>query len=157
MTAPNIEPVEVPLKFRQGSPFDVVIQFFSDVGKTTPLDFTGWELNMQAREGVADSGAPVVVSLSSVATSAQDARIALVPMASDGTPDLSGAEDPTQGAVRLFLSSTETASITTAKRPKKGTFPAEMIFFYDLEGTPPGGQPVALAFGVLTGTAEVTR
>lgn len=150
-------PAEIPLEFRQGSPFEVVLQFFQDEAGTIPVDLTGYELNMHIREGVADSGAPLVASLSSVATSDLDARIFVVPIASDGTPDLSGAEDPTSGAVFLRLLSTETADLKTAKPPKQRSYPVEIPLFYDLEAKPPDGQAFALAFGPLTGTAEVTR
>lgn len=148
---------EIPLTFRQGSPFEIVIQLFQDEAKTQPLDLTGYELNMHIREGVADSSAPLVASLSSVATSAQDARIFVVPIATDGLPDLSGAQDPTSGAVYLKLASAETAEIRTAKPPKQRSYPVELTFYYDLEATPPGGEPFAVAFGTMTGIAEVTR
>lgn len=151
------EAVEIPLEFRQGSPFEIVIQLFQDEAKTIPLDLTGYELNMHIREGVADSSAPLVAFLSSVASSAQDRRIFVVPIATDGTPDLSGSEDWSTGAVYLRLLSAETSAIRTAKPPKQRTFPVELPFFYDLEATPPGGQPFAVAFGPFTGTAEVTR
>lgn len=157
MTVDAVAPAEVPLDFRQGSPFAFVLQFFQDEGETTPIDFTSWEFNMQIREGVADSAAPIIASLSSVSNSDQDRRIFLVPIASDGTPDLSGAEDPTAGAVCLKLTSAETSEIRMSKAPKKGAYPVEMTFYYDIEAKPPDGDPFRLAFGPITGTAEVTR
>lgn len=157
MTVDAIDPANIPLDFRQGSPFGVVLQFFQDEEQTVPVDFTGWEMNMQIREGVADSNAPVIASLSSVPNSAQDPNIFFVPIASDGTPDLSGGEDRTSGAVYLKLSSAETSEIKSSKAPKKGAYPVEMAFCYDLEGTPPEGDPTRLAYGSVTGTAEVTR
>lgn len=146
-------PAEIAMEARQGSPFHWALQFFEDEGETTPVDFTGWTFKMQLREGVADSAAPVEVTLSSEDT---DPGIKFIGEDSSG-PDLDGTPDPTNGWLYLYMPSAITAELQTIKPPKAKQYPVTLTFFYDLEGTPPGGEAQALAYGTFTVACEVTR
>lgn len=150
-------PVEVALSCAQGSPFAAVLQFFQDANYATPVNLTGWSFVMQIREGVADSGAPVIASLSSQGSSAGDTGIVFVGTASDGAPDIDGAPDPTNGMIYLKLSSAETSAIRGSKAPKPRAYPAVANFYYDIEATPPSGEAQRIAFGTFDLTLEVTR
>lgn len=151
MPVDNIAPAEVPLEARQGSPFDHVLQFFEDVDGVTPYSFVGWSFKMQIREGVADSNAPVILTLSSEDS---DPAIQFVGD-TDGVPD--GPGDGTNGMIYLHLPSAITATLRTQKAPKPRQYPITMTFYYDLEGTNVGGETQALAFGSFTVACEVTR
>lgn len=150
-------PAEIAFACLQGSPFQAVLAFFQDEAATTPVDFTGYRIDMQIREGVADSGAAIVKSISSVASSAADAGVFFIGENSDGTPNIDAPADPTNGMVYLYLTSDETAAIRGSKAPKPKTFPAVSNFYYDIEATPPGGEPRRIAFGTFDLTLEVTR
>lgn len=146
-------PAEIALEARQGSPFHSVIQFFEDEAGTQPIDFTGWTFRTQIREGVADSNAPVVADLSSEGS---DPNIKFIAEDSSG-PDLNGTPDPTNGFLYHYLSSAETSELRTQKAPKARNYPVTLTFYWDTEGTPPGGEPQALAYGTFTVACEVTR
>lgn len=150
-------PAEIAFTCLQGSPFQAVLQFFQDEAQTLPVDFTGYTFAMQIREGVADSDAPVIFALSSVDSSAAEARILFIGANSDGTPNIDGTPDPTNGMVYLRMTSAETASIQSTKPPKARSYPVVSGFFYDLEGTPPGGEPRRVAYGAFDLSLEVTR
>lgn len=146
-------PAEIDIDARQGTPLHHVMQFFEDAAATQPTDFTGWTFSMQIREGVADSNAHVVKALSSEDS---DPNIKFIAEAS-GEPDLNGTPDPTNGYLYIYLSSEETALLRTLKAPKARDYPVSLTFYYDIEGTPPAGEPQALAYGTLTVACEVTR
>lgn len=150
-------PAEIDFACLQGSPFQAVLKFFQDEAQTMPVDFTGYTFEMQLREGVADSDAPVVFSLASVASTAAEARIVFVGANTDGSPNIDGTPDPTNGMIYLHLTSAETSTIHATKPPKLRTFPAVSNFFYDLEATPPGGEPRRIAYGAFDLSLEVTR
>lgn len=146
-------PAAIDMEARQGSPFHYALQFFEDVAQTTPVDFTGWTFRMQLREGVADSAAAVKYTLSSENS---DPEIVFIGENSDG-PDLNGDPDPTNGWIYLYLPSAITATLQATKVPKARQYPVTFSLYYDLEGTPPGGEPQALAYGTFTVACEVTR
>lgn len=154
MTVEITAPAEIALEARQGSPFHYVFQFFSDAAGTMPYDFTGWTFKMQLREGVADSGIPVETTLSSDGI---NPAISFIGAATDGTPELGGSPDPTNGMIYLYLQSSVTADLQAQKPPKAKQYPVVLTFYYDLEGTPPAGEPLALAYGAFTVACEVTR
>jgi hypothetical protein len=157
MPVDQTAPAEIDFTARQGSPFHAYLQFFTDTGGTVPMDLTGYRVDMHIREGVADSAAPVVLSLSTEADSDNDARIFYVAEASSGEPDPDGTPDPSNGFIYLKLASAETVLLQTAKQPKQRSYPAVGKFYYDIEATPPGGEPFALAFGKFDVTLEITR
>lgn len=138
---------------RQGSPFHLVLQFFEDAGATQPLDFTGWTFRAQIREGVADSNAAVVKALSSEDS---DPNIRFIAEDTNG-PDLNGTPDPTNGFLYIYMGSAETSDLQTAKAPKPRNYPVELAFYWDVEGTPLGGEAQALAYGTFSVACEVTR
>ena len=154
MTIEITAPAEVALEARQGSPFHYVLQFFSDEGGTQPYDLTGWTFRMQLREGVADSAVAVEYTLSSEGT---DPEIMFIGANTDGTPNLTGDPDPENGMLYLYLASAKTATLQAQKAPKPRQYPVSLTFYYDLEGTPPAGEPMALAFGTFSVACEVTR
>lgn len=150
-------PAEIDFECLQGSPFQTVLEFFQDDAGTLPIDFTGYRIDMQIREGVADSGAAIVKSISTVGSSDADARIFYIGQNSDGTPNIDAAADPTNGMIYFYLSSEDTGEIKSSKAPKPRAYPAVANFFYDIEATPPGGEPRRIAFGKFDVTLEVTR
>jgi len=147
-------PAEIAMTCLQGTAFQYVLQFFQDDAGLNPVDFTGYTFAMQIREGVADSGAPVVKGLSSEGSAA---NILFIGTVSDGSPDIDGASDPTNGMIYLHLSADETSKLHGSKAPKPRTYPAVSNFFYDIEATPPGGEPQRIIFGTFNLSLEVTR
>lgn len=147
-------PAEIDLEARQGAPLHYVFQFFSDTAGTVPIDFTGWTFDMQLREGVADSGAPVAFVVTS---EGEGAQISFIGENTDGTPNLSGTPDATNGMIYLHIPSIQTATLQASKAPKVRQYPVIATFYYDLEGTPPAGEAQTLAFGTFSLACEVTR
>jgi len=147
-------PAEIPFTCLQGSPFQAVLQFFQDEAGTIPVDFTGYTFEMQIREGVADSAAPVIETLSSDDSAA---HISFIGENTAGEPDIDGAPDPTNGMIYLSLTSGETSAMQATKAPKPKAYPATANFFYDIEATPPGGEPRRIAYGTFDLSLEVTR
>lgn len=146
-------PAEIDMDARQGSPFIYALQFFEDLAATQPYDFTGWTFQMQLREGVADSGAPTAF----VVSSGSGGQISFIGEATDGSPDPNGTPDPTNGWIYINIPSIQTATLSASKPPKTKQYPVVATFYYDLEGTPPGGETQALAYGNFLLTCEVTR
>lgn len=147
-------PAEIAFTCLQGSPFEAVLQFFQDEGASLPVDFTGYRFDMQIREGVADASAPIVASLTSEGS---DARIFFIGEATDGTPDIEGTADPENGFIYLHLHSDDTSAITPTKAPKSRNYPVIANFYFDIEATPPGGEPQRIAFGTFDLNLEITR
>ncbi len=156
MPVDQTSPAEVDYECRQGSPYHGLLQFFSDTGATQPYDFTGYSFEMHIREGVRNSGAPLIMSLSSEDTSGQDARIFFIGETTSGEPDVVGTADPPNGFIYRHLTSTDTRGFATAKPPKQRNYPVVAPFFYDIEATAPGGEPFCICFGKFDVTLEVT-
>lgn len=141
----------------QGSPWQAVMQFFTDDAGVTPYDFTDHEIDMHIREGVADSGATAVADLTTRSSSAQTPRIFFIGADSAGLPVIEGTPDPTNGFVLFKIPAAETALITPSKTIKKGKYPVVSRFDYDIEVTAAGGEPSRLAMGIWELSHEVTR
>lgn len=147
-------PAEIPFTCLQGSPFQAVIQMFQNTAGTIAVDFTGYTFKMQIREGVADSGATVIKTLTSEGVGP---GIVFIGANTDGTPNIEGSPDPTNGMIFIRMASAETALLKASKPPKIRSYPAVANLFYDIEATPSGGDPRRIAFGAFDVSLEVTR
>ena len=138
----------------QGSSWRRAVKFWQDVGKTAPVNLTGFQVDMHIREGVADSAAALVKQLS---TRVGSSGIRFVAQNLDGTPNLSGTPDPANGWVLLEMSDEETTLLVPSKLPKPKSFPAPALFYYDLELTSGAGETQRRMAGNFSLSLEVTR
>lgn len=138
----------------QGSSWRRAIKFWQDDARTAPVDLTGFAVDLQIREGVADSGATLIKQLS---TRSGIGGIRFVGQNGDGTPNLTGTPNPANGWVILEMSDEQTAALTGSKPPRPKAFPATALFYYDLELTSPSGETQRRMAGTFTVSLEVTR
>lgn len=133
----------------QGTEWTPVIQFFQDDDQTIPLDLTGYEVDMHVRrKPSADMDPNVMVALTTRSEGEGAGRITFVD--GDGLP-----ADPDEGAIKLFLTSEETAAIKF--QGQAASIPAIMTLWYDIELVAPSGRTIRVMRGKWPLDAEVTR
>lgn len=138
----------------QGSGWLRAIKFWQDAGRTMPVDLTGCLIDMQIREGVADSGALLVKQLSNRSGSS---GVRFIGQTGGGLPDLAASPNPSNGWIVLEMSDAETVALQSSKLPKPKSFPALAQFYYDLEITDSLGQTQRRMAGNFNLNLEVTR
>lgn len=145
--------VQVDFKADQGSTWRRFLRFMSGA---SPVDLTGYTIDMQIREGVAASGASAVATLTNRASPAEGAgRISFVGMTgTDPDPDVTA--DPTNGWIMLLLTDEEMAAIGPSTAKKKN-FPLDATYYYDIELTDTAGETQRRVAGEWALSLEVTK
>lgn len=149
-------PAEQDLTIYQGQDWIAVFECFQDAANVVPFDFTGYEIDMHVREGVADSEASLKIAASTRATGSGAGRIAWLSRQSSGEVDPDGGSDPSSGAFKVTLAAAVTSAVTATKKPRPGSA-ASSTFVYDVEATDSAGVVTRLMRGAVTFDHEVTR
>ena len=149
-------PAEQNFTLYQGQNWSAIFRLFGDTAQAVPFDATGCEIDLHIREGVADSEAPVILAASTRATGSGAGKITWLSYASDNSVDEDSGGHKPDGIFKVALSAADTASMTPAKKPRKGSFETAE-FIYDIEITNGSGEVTRIMKGTITLDLEVTR
>lgn len=140
----------------QGQDWSAVLELFQDDAQTIPFDLTGYEIDMQWREGVADSGAEPVFQATTRTGQTGSGRIVVVSRNSAGEPDPDGSPVPSQGVIRIDVASAVSSAIKPSKSVKAGNR-YNATFFFDLDLISASSREYRVMSGKIVLNLEVTR
>lgn len=152
----DLKPAEQDLEIVQGESFSAIFHLYADTAQTIPFNATGADIDIEIREGVADSGAPVILAATTRLTGDGAGKIRWLSYASDNSVDMEGDGDPGDGVFLLELTPADTIKLTPSKKPRKGAH-ASASFIYDAEIAWSSGESKRVMQGTITVDLEVTR
>jgi hypothetical protein len=153
----DLAPAEQDFTLYQGENWRVIFQLYSDDAQSVPLDCTGSEIDINIREGVADSGATILLAASTRSTGDGANRIDWLSYASDGSVDEDETNgDPVDGVFRVDFTPQEMSELRATKKPRKGAHETAS-FIYDAKRSVGTAEAKRFLQGSITLDLETTR